>query len=338
MEIKRTVTIWATSDEDESVVFTVPLEVTVRLHPDSGQVVTRSAVGVDIDATDGAIASAVALARRNRDLTPQEYYDEEADAIARDDYYRVLGLLAQPGELYAALSQLVTQTHRTKLDYKPAVHLYPEVDLQPNGQITSVYSGLQMDPEDLIRADADIDRARQAALRTLVEGRAVAMSDVAEFADRLEAALPFNCEHVVPQSWFAKRQPMKGDLHHLFACEIKCNSFRANIPYFDFDGDDIEHADCGQADPGKFEPLGGKGTVARATLYFLLRYPGEIDNNDREYTRERLNVLLEWTRDHPVTVHERHRNRLIQGKQGNRNPLIDHPDWAERIDFTRGLR
>ena len=70
-----------------------------------------------------------------------------------------------------------------------------------------------------------------------------------------------------------------------------------------------------------------------ATIYGV----PEIDNNDREYTRERLNVLLEWTRDHPVTVHERHRNRLIQGKQGNRNPLIDHPDWVERIDFTRGL-
>ncbi|MCE0446644.1 endonuclease [Streptomyces tricolor] len=38
----------------------------------------------------------------------------------------------------------------------------------------------------------------------------------------------------MPQSWFAKREPMRGDLHHLFACEPECNSFRGNIPYTDF--------------------------------------------------------------------------------------------------------
>ena len=27
---------------------------------------------------------------------------------------------------------------------------------------------------------------------------------------------------------------MRGDLHHLFACEQKCNSFRRNTPYFEF--------------------------------------------------------------------------------------------------------
>ena len=27
---------------------------------------------------------------------------------------------------------------------------------------------------------------------------------------------------------------MRGDLHHLFACEVGCNSFRGNFPYCDF--------------------------------------------------------------------------------------------------------
>jgi endonuclease I len=131
---------------------------------------------------------------------------------------------------------------------------------------------------------------------------------------------------------------MKGDLHHLFACEMKCNEFRANTPYFDFTPDKIQRADCGRSEPGRFEPIGGKGAVARATLYFLLRYPREIDNNDREYTRERLKVLLRWHREKPVSLHEKHRNRVIQRKQGNRNPLIDHPEWTESIDWSKGLR
>ncbi len=47
--------------------------------------------------------------------------------------------------------------------------------------------------------------------------------------------------------------------------------------------------------------------------------------------------LLAWHKAHPVTLYEHHRNRAIQRKQGNRNPLIDHPEWAEQIDFTQGL-
>ena len=195
-----------------------------------------------------------------------------------------------------------------------------------------------MDPEDLIRADAEIDRARRAAVGILAASRRLSLDDVAAYTSRIESALPYNCEHVVPQSWFLKRQPMKGDLHHLFACEMKCNGFRGNTPYFDFTPDQIGRPDCGRSEPGRFEPVGGKGAVARATLYFLLRYPREIDNNDREYTRERLNVLLRWHREKPVNLHEKHRNRAIQGKQGNRNPFIDHPEWAEAIDWSKGLR
>ena len=177
---------------------------------------------------------------------------------------------------------LVTDTHRTKLEYSPSTQLYPEVDIQPDGTILSVYSSRQMDPVDLIRADAEIDRARRAALRVLAESQTLSIDDVALFTNRIEAAFPYNCEHVVPQSWFAKRHPMKGDLHHLFACEVKCNEFRANTPYFDFTPDGNPRAGCGRSEPGRFEPVGGKGAVARATLYFLLRYPGEIDNNSRE--------------------------------------------------------
>ena len=35
--------------------------------------------------------------------------------------------------------------------------------------------------------------------------------------------------------------------------------------------------------------------------------------------------------------YERHRNMAISGKQGNRNPFIDFPEWAERVDFEKGL-
>ena len=299
---------------------------------------TAAAGGPSDRFDDPRIAAAIALARRNRNLSAAEYYDEEADATDRQAYYRDVDDTAEPSAFYAALSRLVTDTHRTKLDYSPSTELYPEVDLQPNGKVESIYSTRQMDPEELIRADAEIDRARRAAIQILTASPTLSAEDVAVYTSRIEAAFIYNCEHVVPQSWFQKRLPMKGDLHHLFACEIKCNEFRANTPYFDFTPDQIQRDDCGRSEPGKFEPVGGKGAVARATLYFLLRYPGEIDDNNREYTRERLSVLLRWHREKPVNLHEQHRNRVIQRKQGNRNPLIDHPEWIDRIEWSKGLR
>jgi endonuclease I len=69
----------------------------------------------------------------------------------------------------------------------------------------------------------------------------------------------------------------------------------------------------------------------------MLRYPGEINQTAKEYTAERLDILLEWHRVQPVSRYEKHRNAAIAEKQGNRNPLIDHPELAARIDFKSGL-
>jgi endonuclease I len=339
MELKRTFSVTVDGIENRPITFTLPVEDEEGRTPELRPLAKRSDVITEFDLRhDPDIVAALALARRNRDATEAEYYDRDADAQARHTYYQGIDERADPTAFYSALSRLVAKTHRTRLQYRPAVHLYPDVDLQPNGRITSIYSARDMNPEDLIRADAAVDLARQAAVRALMDMRTASPDDMAIYISRIEAAFPYNCEHVVPQSWFRKRDPMKGDLHHLFACEIKCNEFRANIPYYDFAQDSINRADCGQATSNRFEPVGGKGAVARATLYFLLRYPHEIDNNDREYTRDRLGVLLKWARDHPVTLYEQHRNCVIQRKQGNRNPLIDFPDWAERIDFTQGLQ
>ena len=180
---------------------------------------------------------------------------------------------------------------------------------------------------------------RTARLRELLTTEsALGAEALQERIEQLEAALPYNCEHVVPQSWFGKLEPMRGDLHHLFALESGCNSFRGNMPYYDFpDFEEAVRDQCGKREALKFEPTAGKGAVARATLYFLLRYPGEIDNDEQEYRAERLRVLLGWHAANPPDEYERHRNMAIFEKQGNRNPLIDFGEWASQIDFTRGL-
>lgn len=281
------------------------------------------------------------LERVRRDEIP--YYDETQDTQSRDQYY---GDLMQeidslnPSELFKRLHELLKQTHAKKLAYKPSRYLYPWVDLQPNLKLKSVYSELEYTPEEIIQEDLTIEQMRTARLREVLLNESLTESQLMERADLLESQLPYNCEHVVPQSWFGKAEPMRGDLHHLFACESRCNSFRSNHPYVDFpDSEEAIRSDCGKAEGDRFEPGAGKGEVARATLYFLLRYPGYINNSNEEYKPESLDTLLRWHQAYPVTQHEKHRNIVIANseKQGNRNPLIDFPECAEKIDFRLGI-
>jgi endonuclease G, mitochondrial len=282
------------------------------------------------------------LERTRRKEIP--YYDRDSDIISKSAYYNsLIGDMERLSskDLFNRLSRLITETHKQKLSYSPSKHVYPWVDVRPDLKIRSVYSEIEYEPEQIIREDLRIDQERLIRTRELMTLESeLSLDQITKELDLLEAQLPYNCEHVVPQSWFGKKEPMRGDLHHLFACESDCNSFRGNTPYFEFtDFNETIRNDCGKSERKnfKFEPGHGKGSVARATLYFLLRYPGQINNIESEFKSERIEILLEWHKGEPVTEYELHRNMAIYKKQGNRNPLIDFPDWAEKINFSLGL-
>jgi endonuclease I len=288
-------------------------------------------------------ASALGRALRVLAAAPgRVYYDEQADRVAAEAYYAGV----QP-ERYA---DLVTRTHTRTPGYRPAIELYPWVDLQPDLSLRSLYTGHQWDPAELIRADLQVQQLRAAALARLSRAPG---SDPAGVEAMVEAVLPYNCEHVVPQSWFSKQEPMRGDLHHLFACETRCNSFRGNTPYTEFadfpqapalpeaavpgPGDPtslvkVIRDDCGKRETAGFEPAHGKGAAARAVFYFALRYPDLLD----ELGPESSALLLAWHETDPASLWEQHRNAAIHERQGNRNPFIDDPDHAR--EFLPALR
>jgi endonuclease I len=260
------------------------------------------------------------------------YYDEAGDAHGRQSYYEPVDPDADAAELLAALSALLAGSHRRTPEYKPYLHLYPDVDLQADGQLRSIYTGETFVAERLIAEDAETDRRRQDFMAHQPAGVAGDPEALSSLQADLDKALPFNCEHVVPQSWFRRREPMRGDLHHLFTCEMRCNEFRASNAFFDFpDFMESVRTGCGKRDENRFEPNLGKGEVARATLYFLVRYPAQVDPVRSGLDGERLAVLLRWHDRFGVSDFERRRNAAIEGKQGNRNPFIDHPEWAPRV-------
>jgi endonuclease G, mitochondrial len=240
----------------------------------------------------------------------QDYYHEEADAAERQEYYQPIQDVLENGDgddVYRSLNKLLRRTHRD-LGYKTArKHLYRTIDRRPDGALYYLYSGEGPKNEE------EVDSPNRRRLGG------------------------YNCEHVVPQSWFRKRTPMKSDLHHLFTEKVRCNSSRANYNLTEVEGEKLTN--CGIVDhrDDEFEPNAGKGAVARATLYFLVRHPGYVGDKDVETSPEDLKQLLEWHEQYPVTDYERHRNETIQDVQGNRNPFIDFPKLTERVDFQQGF-
>jgi endonuclease G len=302
------------------------------------------------------------------EFSNRPYYDRDKDEKDREDYYGAMasGESAKPtfdlmtadgwhitvarqimngGEngatapTFEQLQKLLQETHTTQPSYQPNLEVYPWIDLHKDGKLRSIYSGKVYDPADFIEEDFAIEKERAQQLQSFrARESMVTEADIAGYEMLLEAQLPYNCEHVVPQSWFSRKEPMKGDLHHLFACESGCNSFRSNIPYFDFeDFGEATRSECGKRVGNKFEPDAGKGAVARAVFYFLVRYPGLVDDKENEFELQRLPFLLAWHNRYPVTEYELHRNQAIFARQGNRNPFIDFPQWVGKIDFAKGL-
>jgi endonuclease G len=283
-----------------------------------------------------ALREALVTLEANRDAP---YYSATADAAAAQQYYAGIDDQAAPEALFEALTELLERTHQPRPKYKPLVQVYPWVDLRPDRKLRSIYSGKTFEPEEIMREDARVEALRTARLQELAAAQeALGPETFREEFMALEASLPYNCEHVVPQSSFGAQEPMRGDLHHLFTCESDCNSFRSNTPYFDFDdAEEVVRDACGRREGDRFEPSAGKGAVARATMYFLLRYPGLIGDATRELHADRLPMLLGWHHAEPVGEWERHRNMAIATAQGNRNPLIDHPEWADVLPFEAGF-
>lgn len=136
----------------------------------------------------------------------------------------------------------------------------------------------------------------------------------------------FNTEHTWPQSLFNSSQPMVCDLHHLFPTDETANGKRSNFPFAMVPSP--VWTDGGSKFGGStFEPRDvHKGAVARAMMYFVLRY----ENYQGFFTNQE-NVLRSWHMQFQPTLQDQNRNNDIFSAQNNRNPFVDHPEFTERI-------
>jgi len=180
----------------------------------------------------------------------------------------------------------------------------------------------------------------------------------------------YNREHTWPKSLGfpddgAANYPHT-DTHMLMASDIAYNEARGNLPfgtcpagsslyatlsYYNQGGSGHGNYRCN----GYWQAWDGiKGNLARAMLYMDVRYDGgthpgtnnaepdlrltdslsliaQTNGNASVAYMGLLSTILQWHRDDPVDERERLRNDIVESYQGNRNPFVDHPEWAACI-------
>jgi endonuclease I len=215
------------------------------------------------------------------------------------DFYDASTFDKYDNELKSALNTLVNG--HTSLGYNTARdRMFDTIDKQPGDTIECVYTGIKI----------------KAANRTQAQ------------------SLGFDTEHTWPQGTFSQNEPMRSDIFHLYPTNSNANNTRGSFPF----GKVVSNitwqqggSKLGNNSQGAivFEPRDvHKGDVARAVLYFIIRYSTNYGNYlgiDQEQS------LREWNNFDTVSIREKNRNIAIASYQQKRNPFIDHYELVDRI-------
>ncbi|WP_407556832.1 endonuclease [Winogradskyella sp. 4-2091] len=161
----------------------------------------------------------------------------------------------------------------------------------------------------------------------------------------------YNREHLVPQSAFGSANPMRTDIHHVIPSDGYANGQRGSFPFGTVssaswtsqNGSKRGSSSVSGYSGTVFEPIDEfKGDIARAVLYFAVRYESNMDNyggfdmfngtENQALEDWAITLLLDWHYNvDPVDQQEIDRNNAAYNYQGNANPFVDHPEYANMI-------
>ena len=167
----------------------------------------------------------------------------------------------------------------------------------------------------------------------------------------------YNREHSIPQSWWGGGTNNQGcDGFIVVPTDGKINGVRSNFPFGetttgkeykmsgDPSGNRLGSSTSTQYVSGTvFEPFDSrKGDFARIYFYAVARWntstwTSEEGSNvfsstgNNGFVPKYAQMLIKWHHDDPVSDFEINRNDLVQSKQKNRNPFIDHSSWVDLI-------
>ena len=169
------------------------------------------------------------------------------------------------------------------------------------------------------------------------------------FGSKGSAVSGMNIEHSVAKSWWGGNQNNAYcDLHHLNPSDQNANSRKSNYPLgeltsvsWDNGVTFVGKANIDGSSMNAFEPCDEyKGDFARTYMYMFTCY----QDLTWEYTWMNyekstyptlkpwaVELLLKWHKQDPVSEKEVNRNNAVYAVQGNRNPFIDYPQFADYV-------
>ena len=226
-------------------------------------------------------------------------------------------------ELKVALHDIIKGHHQ--VSYAGLLDAFAYTDCKANGKIWDIYSNIEYSPSSSICGDYE------------QEGDC------------------WNREHTWPQSWFNEQSIPRSDLFHVYPTDGYVNNRRGSYPYGEVNNPKYTSGNGSKLGPcvttgysgTVFEPIDEyKGDIARSYFYMSVRYYSEDSGweatdmtNKSEIKSWAMTMLLRWSDEDPVSDKEIARNNAVYGYQNNRNPFIDHPEYARMIwdpNWTQG--
>jgi endonuclease I len=226
-------------------------------------------------------------------------------------------------QLRAALHNII-DNHDAQ-DYGDLHDHYEETDDKPNGKVWDMYSD---NPGGTPPYEYNFTAADQC-------GQYNSEGDC------------YNREHSWPSSWFNDQSVPRTDMFHVYPTDGYVNSHRGSYPFGEVGNatwtsmNGSKKGSCNY--PGYsgtvFEPIDEyKGDFARSYFYMSTRYyteDGSWDSNamvdGADLRTWAVNMLAEWHNNDPVSEKELDRNDAVYDIQDNRNPFIDHPEYASLV-------
>jgi endonuclease I len=161
-------------------------------------------------------------------------------------------------------------------------------------------------------------------------------------------------EHSLPKSWWGDHTwAAYKDLNHIYPSDGSTNQSKNDNPLGVVSGTPTKDNGVSKIGPANYPDYSGnvfepadkyKGDFARSYFYMATAYehyknlwdttkPENMMQNNTYpvFKTWAINLLLQWSRQDPVSLKERTRNEKVYSIQGNRNPFIDYPELAEYI-------
>lgn len=237
-------------------------------------------------------------------------------------YYDNLNTDLEGSAFRAELAELITDTHTKYTSYSGLANAFKVADADPdkNGNVIWFYTGTSVPFSGFGGSVGDTNR-----------------------------------EHVWPKDGgdaFPAESGPGSDAHHLRPTETQLNSTRGSKNFDEVAqtsanvvkengssgyGNSAYGADALCYSSGSFfyPAKGYRGATARILFYMQTRWGDHnlefVDGAGSSKTIGKISTLLKWHLEEPPTEEEIRRNEAVFGLQGNRNPFIDHPEYAAQI-------